>query len=155
MALRVCLDCGTSAFIEEDLDNFVSNHKMKYNKLNMCKPCQSIRMEKIRKKPHIIKSTRVSRRKYSDKVRLRALESISNPPRCKRCGDTDTRILVYDHIHENGSEDRHLNQIMLALKILGMSEKKRLETFQLLCRNCNWIKQLERYDREFKERQEI
>ena len=155
MTLRTCLDCGLEAKTEDDLDLFLTHPNMKYNKANCCKECHNKRMKIIRKKPNIIKSVRVSRKKYREKIRIKALKSISNPPTCLHCGENDVRILVYDHIYDNGADDRHLNGIMLALKILNMSEEERLNEYQILCRNHNWLKQIQKYDRALYERHEI
>ncbi len=44
--LRVCLDCGLEAYIEEDLDLFAKGKTSKYGKIKLCKKCRNERQRK-------------------------------------------------------------------------------------------------------------
>lgn len=66
---------------------------------------------------------------------------------CAHCGTVDTRVLVIDHINNDGNQHR--------LKHLGSKTHAGVHTynwiirnkyppgFQVLCHNCNWIKRLD------------
>ncbi len=58
---------------------------------------------------------------------------------CVGCGEADTDVLVIDHVHNDGSEHRKKvpkDKLYVWLKQQGFPEG-----FQVLCRNCNRIKE--------------
>jgi hypothetical protein len=60
---------------------------------------------------------------------------------CARCGITDSRILDLNHINRNGAEERRkYNRINLNSIVINSGYP---DTYNLLCRNCNWIDYLE------------
>lgn len=55
---------------------------------------------------------------------------------CKKCGFDDKRALQIDHINGGGSKERNKTSgTTMLYHIL-----KKLEEYQVLCANCNWIK---------------
>lgn len=65
---------------------------------------------------------------------------------CVKCGFNDIRALCVDHIHNDGKSERDLigyGVYSLYVKILKMSDEDARNRYQVLCRNCNWIKQVE------------
>ncbi|MFZ4436798.1 MAG: hypothetical protein ACOYOS_00060 [Syntrophales bacterium] len=65
---------------------------------------------------------------------------------CARCGFGDVRALDLDHIENNGGDHRKAigrrgatYDIYAELKRHGFPEG-----YQILCRNCNWIKEMEK-----------
>jgi len=66
-----------------------------------------------------------------------------NPPKCKICGNNDMRVLTIDHIEGGGSKHRkRINRWGINF-YKYLRDKKFPEGYQVLCRNCNWIKKLE------------
>jgi len=64
---------------------------------------------------------------------------------CSRCGIGDIRVLDIDHINNNGSEQRkELKQLNL---IWWITKNNFPYGYQILCRNCNWIKEMERREK--------
>jgi hypothetical protein len=60
---------------------------------------------------------------------------------CKWCGHPDERVLEFDHINDDGADDRKKfsgARSMLDYYVKNHEEAK--ERLQLLCRNCNWLK---------------
>jgi len=61
---------------------------------------------------------------------------------CCKCGFADIRALQFDHRNGDGYLDRdfsrHCGTILYFKKILA-----NIESFQVLCANCNWIKRIE------------
>jgi hypothetical protein len=70
---------------------------------------------------------------------------------CVWCKKTNPDILVFDHIHDDGAEDRKKNKIRSTIAIVkrelrrGSSIETLKETYQLLCANCNALKQYKKY----------
>jgi hypothetical protein len=64
--------------------------------------------------------------------------------KCVVCGITDSRVLDIDHIDNNGAKERR--QGMRGWQFYRWLRKHNYpkDNFQLLCRNCNWIKEIER-----------
>lgn len=80
-------------------------------------------------------------------LRLEILTHYSNGTiECSCCGFSDIRALDLDHVNDNGGEHRRsigrrgaTYDIYAALKKEGFPEG-----YQILCRNCNWIKECEK-----------
>ena len=69
-------------------------------------------------------------------VRKKRLEIINKlGGRCNLCGERDPIVLDFDHINDDGAIDKKLNKRNL------QSIDKRLERYQVLCKNCNWRKE--------------
>ncbi len=60
---------------------------------------------------------------------------------CVYCGISDERILTLDHVNNDGNSDRKIRGAWAIYK--DACENINSGKFQLLCRNCNWIKMLE------------
>ena len=74
-------------------------------------------------------------------------------PRCARCGYSNETALSVDHIHNDGAEERKIeNTYTTYRRILRGPREEMLENYQVLCRNCNWLKEQERVERELKAR---
>lgn len=64
---------------------------------------------------------------------------------CGWCGITDKRVLDVDHINDDGKRQRAEVNNNLTWWIV---KNKFPEGFQILCRNCNWIKELNKRQKE-------
>ena len=94
---------------------------------------------------------RQKQREYYQKARIEALEYYGGkPPKCAECGESRIACLSIDHIDNNGAEHRREitkeygyklggNQILMWLK-----KNNYPEGFQILCYNCNIIKEMSR-----------
>jgi len=56
--------------------------------------------------------------------------------KCSACGESDLDVLEFDHVHDDGHLESGCNIIF--------SVKRNPSRFQLLCKNCNWRKELKR-----------
>lgn len=69
---------------------------------------------------------------------------------CASCCLADKRVLQIDHINNNGAQHRkemgQLNSVWWIVK------NNYPEGFQILCANCNYLKEVERRDTEFEKR---
>jgi len=75
--------------------------------------------------------------------------------KCKWCGFNDIRALVIDHIGNDGSSNR---KTLMSSSIYAYLKKNDFPNgFQVLCHNCNWIKEVSRKltSRDFLIEQEI
>lgn len=66
--------------------------------------------------------------------------------KCVRCGITDPRCLQIDHINGGGRVDyiKYGNSQQMVRHYLKDTVKAK-ETLQILCANCNWIKEYEKW----------
>jgi len=62
--------------------------------------------------------------------------------RCVRCGFTDIRALNFDHINNDGNKERLVAKAFLRYYIDHPIEAK--QKLQVLCANCNWVKEITR-----------
>jgi hypothetical protein len=128
----------------------------------ICNGCHLVRGQKWRdanrKKVRAINtranaSMRARRPTYSrdwsrkDRAQLRIESLAEYGGKCIRCGISDARVLDLDHINNDGASERRKNgrhgwALMRWLKKHGYPKDR----FQLMCRNCNWIKECERKD---------
>lgn len=82
------------------------------------------------------------------KTRLRVLSHYSKGiPFCNNCGVKDERVLSIDHINDDGYKHRkEINQSSIVFWIVKNNFPK---GFQVLCHNCNWLKELESRKNKF------
>lgn len=66
---------------------------------------------------------------------------------CMRCGCDDLRVLDIDHVNNNGAE--HRKSVGYTNIVWWIMKNNFPPGFQILCKNCNWIKEIERRDQEF------
>jgi hypothetical protein len=76
------------------------------------------------------------------KLRLDMIQEYGG--KCNHCGIADVDVLDIDHINNNGAKHRKKGlygyNLYRYLKKLGFPK----DEYQLLCRNCNWKKELKR-----------
>lgn len=92
---------------------------------------------------------REQQREYYKKARLEALEYYGGkPPKCSVCGESRTMCLSIDHINNNGAEHRREMAKEYNCKVGGnniltwLKKHNYPKGFQVLCYNCNIIKEL-------------
>jgi len=90
-------------------------------------------------------------RKYMRTLRVKNREAAlrqygGENPKCKKCLLEDKRALDVDHIDENGST--HRRELGHYSIYAWLKKNNYPKGFQILCRNCNWIKYCERRERE-------
>jgi len=80
--------------------------------------------------------------------RIKIIEHYTNGEMaCKHCGCKDLRVLDIDHINDNGATHRkEIGQLNIVWWVV---EQNYPDGFQILCKNCNWIKELERRNIQF------
>jgi hypothetical protein len=79
------------------------------------------------------------------RIRSAILDAYGN--RCTTCGfNLDVRALDLDHINNDGAEERKRLQTSTINEYVFKNNFP--DTYQLLCRNCNWIKYLDSRDTE-------
>ena len=76
------------------------------------------------------------------KVRLDMIKEYGG--KCCHCGISDVDVLDIDHIHNNGAEQRRDGLYGYNLYRLLKKNNWPKDNFQLLCKNCNWKKELNR-----------
>lgn len=80
--------------------------------------------------------------KNDQKLKQKAIEYYSKGKNCCGiCGFSDARALVIDHINNNGHNHRKTFNTTINS---WLSKNNYPEGFQILCCNCNWIKEVER-----------
>ena len=90
--------------------------------------------------------------RYRLKVKLTAMKLYADPVRCVQCGFDKIDGLVLDHIENDGKKHRVAENIShrglgSGTRIYEVIKRKgRIDGLQVLCANCNTIKQL-RYGR--------
>lgn len=91
-------------------------------------------------------------RKAQERLKLQTIEKYSKGKMCcLQCGYSNIDALVLDHINDDGAEQR---KILGGKRVTGICFYKKLRTlnfpsgFQVLCANCNTIKQVEKFRRE-------
>jgi hypothetical protein len=76
------------------------------------------------------------------KVRIDMIKEYGG--KCSDCGITDIDVLDMDHIDNNGSEHRRMGFHGYNLYRFLKKNNWPKDNYQLLCRNCNWKKELKR-----------
>ena len=79
--------------------------------------------------------------RYNHKSRQEVVDLLGG--KCKRCGFTDIRALQIDHINGGGYKEIRDISSKQRLKLVIEAIKNKVNKYQLLCANCNWIKRYE------------
>jgi transposase-like protein len=79
-----------------------------------------------------------------NRIKIRAEMIQAYGGKCSKCGINNPLLLDIDHIHNDGSEQR--KQGMWGWRLYRWLRKYEYpkDNFQLLCKNCNWLKEMER-----------
>ena len=95
-------------------------------------------------------------RRAAQKLR-RAVMTHLGGPFCSHCGYNNEKALSIDHINNDGAQERKkMNHVYSIYRgILRLPENEAREHYQVLCRNCNWLKQQERIEETFQNRRRI
>jgi len=157
--MKRCSKCGKN----KPLNDFWQARSKSHGRDWRCKECKREYMREYNKRP----TSRELRRKqkprksereriYLKKLRKKAFEVIANgqPIKCLRqkewkcCSYSDFDFLTFDHIYNDGAEDR--KKSLVAQKLYGWIIKNPQEArkkLQILCRNAQAKKELERIRR--------
>lgn len=118
METKHCARCATTKPVTE----FFSNRARHDGLSGYCRPCQT--------------SANNGRQATQ---RVKVLDALGGPV-CKRCGFSDTRALVIDHIDGGGNQHR---KDSVSSWVMNKYALEHLSEFQVLCCNCNQIKRHE------------
>lgn len=124
-------------------------HLQKYDKLrrNNNQEGESERFKKYRNEhlECLKKKSRVRTEKYRQKIKEIVIDHYScGGNRCSQCGFCDIRALDIDHINNNGNVERKEKKLLGgSTTYLYLIRNKFPEGYQVLCKNCNWIKHVE------------
>ena len=110
--------------------------------LQRTKKYRELHPEKKRQYDREHRAERIQRdNERNRKLRLETMNKLGGS-KCMDCGYSDIRALDIDHI--NGREGKSRRPIQAVCReILKMSQGEARAKYQVLCRNCNWIKHLE------------
>jgi len=129
---------------------FHKSNQSKDGYQSRCKPCY------IKAYKRHAPEKRRQRRDYHHKLRLKAFKVLRDPPECFHCFTDDFRILTFDHINNDGAEERkQLKGNRVARQINKMTKEEARSRYQILCHNCNYLRRLEQTALEVKERDEL
>lgn len=114
--------------------------------IHTCKFCLRKQKEKYTSRFHSPEKRRyVNDKKKIYRLKLRLETMIAYGGKCVSCGETKNLFLTLDHINNNGSKDRKKIgggvDFYAYLKRLGFPGKD--TQLQILCHNCNALKELE------------
>lgn len=91
-------------------------------------------------KKNNLPAIRAIERRCYDKLRLEAV--IAYGGKCS-CGFDDARALQIDHVNDDGAEQRKSG--LKGIRFYRWLKKNKFPVgFQILCANCNWIKEIDR-----------
>lgn len=94
-----------------------------------------------RKTNYLNRKSRKTQENYH-RIRLEVMSHYSSGvPKCKNCGVEDERVLTLDHINNDGNTHRRM--IKQLSVIYWIVKNNYPPMFQVLCHNCNWLKELD------------
>lgn len=106
------------------------------------------RKRKFEEDPNFREVVRAYKKSHYHRLRLRVLAFYSEGAmKCSNCGFDNIDGLVIDHINNDGAEHRRKigHGTTTGGKIFSWLIKNNMpDGFQVLCHNCNWIKEIER-----------
>ena len=144
-----CNDC------QEQLNSTNWYPSLKEKGSKVCISCHKANNKKWRKKnkEYLKIKARGSYKKYASRCRrwmrdnrqkLRIDMIKAYGEKCSHCGITDSEVLDIDHINNDGGKDRKKGVFGYKLYKLLKDNGYPTGNYQLLCKNCNWKKELQR-----------
>jgi len=143
-----CLQC------QEELTDINWYPSFKKRNTKLCKECNTFRSNEWKAShPESIKA--YSKKYYEDhpkynvpwgrenRIMIRKEMLLAYGGKCSMCGIDNPIVLDIDHIDNKGSVDRKNGMWGWRLYRWLRKNKYPKDNFQLLCRNCNWIKHME------------
>lgn len=129
--------------IEKILDEFHWKNKIKKIKNCTCKDCRKIiiRDHYQKNKQSYIKKAEKSKKIFFKNVRDFLFEYFNNNP-CVDCGETDIRVLEFDHVR--GIKENSICTMIRSQKSLK-TIKKEIEKCEVRCANCHRKKTVEEF----------
>ena len=121
----ICRNCNNAKGRE-----WRANNRIKFNKYSM---------DRYFKNPK--KSIAITQKSRA-KVRIDMI--IAYGGICTECGISDIEVLDIDHVNNNGAEQRRIGMWGYNLYRFLKKNNWPKNDYQLLCRNCNWKKELKR-----------
>lgn len=80
-------------------------------------------------------------------ARVKVLSYLNPELKCEKCGIDDIRLLTIDHINNDGYQERkNKTAYQIYKKIVEMPLSAARKKYQVLCRNCNWLRRYEGED---------
>lgn len=131
--MKTCTKCG----LEQPLENFNKSSKNKDGKHSYCRVCQSGHY-KDNKETHLANVTK-NKSRYQKSARDIMVDAMSMG--CVDCGNTDIRVLEFDHI--SGTKTRGVASMASRGWTLEKI-KSEIAKCEVRCRNCHAIKTYER-----------
>lgn len=95
-----------------------------------------------------------SKARYRRKLKIDAMLQYCDPIACQHCGFANLDGLVMDHVNDDGAAHRRLEKLAGRGSGTGSNiyelirRKGKIEGLQVLCANCNMIKQLRKNRRD-------
>lgn len=145
--MEKCRKCNT------ELNEFNWVKSLKERNSKICSPCNLKLGNEWRKENREIANAISLKRYYKDpkkhhllvdkarkKVRLETIMAYGG--KCVNCNIIDTDVLEIDHINNDGAKERKENLFGYNLCRKLKKEGYPKDRYQLLCRNCNWKKEL-------------
>ncbi len=149
MPTKICNNCKK----ELNNDNWAPSLRAKNSKI-----CKSCHLENGRRwrRSHKKRAYELTKRwlaknpnygrdnSRKDRARLRAEMIVAYGGQCVKCKNDNPIVLDIDHIKNDGGKQRKLGmwgwRLYRWLRKNGYPKKD----YQLLCKNCNWIKEMQR-----------
>lgn len=106
--------------------------------------------ERYRINPEFRENRKKTKRGYNRRLLLRYRDGIAHTLggwKCVACGETDRRVLVFDHRIGDGHDERDkMGGQLPTIRFYYHNATEAKERLQVLCANCNWKKNVqERY----------
>lgn len=134
--MKVCTKCK----LPKELKDFAIDKKKKDGHAYVCKQCHSIYMSSYyKRKKDKWNNTGINKKKIVDENKKRLLTFLQSSL-CKDCGNSDSRVLEFDHLHSKK------NGVPLLVKhgYCWDTIRKEIDKCEIVCCNCHRIRTLER-----------
>ncbi len=138
--IKVCSKCNE----EKTLSDFNYRNKSKGTHQAHCRECTKVYLKKhySDNQQYYIKKAAKHTRRYEKLAQKTIFEiKLSNP--CVSCGESDPRVLDFDHIDTTDKLDNVANMVKGGYSLSRILEE--VEKCQILCANCHRIKTAEHF----------
>ena len=141
-----CLECKRKKYKEYFLKNKekINKKNREYNRKHKAELAKKSHEWYMKNRGVILEKTSEYKKKKNNELRMTVMKRLGGVE-CVWCGEDNFWVLSIDHINNDGCKERREKKrtsVQMWHRMLELTDEKLNKKYQVLCRNCNWMKRM-------------